>query len=135
VADLSISMTAPFLGFVGSPLTYALSVSNQGPDAATGVTVVDDLPAGVDFNSASSTQGLCSLVGHSVRCSLGAVASGGFAAITIAAIPSGSELFFLSNFAMVTGNEPDPTNSDNTASASTLVLPDPLGLLGFLFGF
>ncbi|HEX6045956.1 MAG TPA: choice-of-anchor V domain-containing protein, partial [Pyrinomonadaceae bacterium] len=57
-ADLSIVKTvSPNPGQVGVPLSYRLSVTNNGPAAATNVTVNDPLPAGVAFGSSSPTQG------------------------------------------------------------------------------
>ena len=53
-ADLSISKTASTASAdPGGAVTYTLTVTNAGPDDATGVTVKDTLPAGVTFASAS----------------------------------------------------------------------------------
>jgi uncharacterized repeat protein (TIGR01451 family) len=42
---------------VGDVLTYTITASNAGPDAATGVRVLDPLPAGLRFVSARATMG------------------------------------------------------------------------------
>jgi uncharacterized repeat protein (TIGR01451 family) len=42
---------------VGDTITYTVHVTNNGPDAATGVTLQDVLPAGVSFQSSSATAG------------------------------------------------------------------------------
>src|SRR5262249_2604934 len=42
---------------VGDTITYTITLTNNGPDPATGVTVQDTLPAGVTFLSASPTEG------------------------------------------------------------------------------
>jgi uncharacterized repeat protein (TIGR01451 family) len=45
-ADLSVGKTAtPDPATVGTPLTYTLTVANNGPDAATGVRLIDRMPA------------------------------------------------------------------------------------------
>ncbi len=45
VADVGLTMTLSAEPMVGSPLTYTLSLSNQGPNEATQVTVTHTLPA------------------------------------------------------------------------------------------
>jgi len=68
---------------VGNNLTYTITVTNQGPGGATGVTTADQLPASVTFVSASSTQGTCSQASGVVSCNLGTLASGASATITV----------------------------------------------------
>jgi uncharacterized repeat protein (TIGR01451 family) len=57
-ADLSVSKTvSDATPNVGDQITFTVTLSNQGPDAATGVQVTDLLPAGVSFVSANPSQG------------------------------------------------------------------------------
>ena len=80
-ADLSLTKTdSPDPVSTGAPLTYSIRVSNAGPDAATNVVVTDNLPKGVGFVSAESTQGSCAAVAdkkkaQKITCTLGALAS------------------------------------------------------------
>lgn len=118
-ANLSISKTAsPNPGVAGSPLTYRLIVSNSGPASATNVGVTDNLPAGVTFGSATATQGSCSGTGP-VNCSIGTLASGSSAIVTITVTPTASGQ--ITNTATVTATESDPDSSDNTASLITVI--------------
>ena len=128
VVDLSITKTgAPNPVVSGHRLTYTLVVTNAGPDGATGVMVIDPLPAGVHFNSVASTQGSCvrsttkpAPKDGTVTCSVGNLANGGSASITIvvtATRPGG-----LANTATVRGNEPDPSPLNNSATATTTVI-------------
>ena len=56
--DLSVSKTASVATTtVGTVFDYVVSVTNYGPEGATGVSVTDMLPTGVVFNSATSTVG------------------------------------------------------------------------------
>ncbi|MFC1713662.1 C10 family peptidase [Candidatus Poribacteria bacterium] len=41
----------------GDDITYTVTVTNNGPDAATNVIVTDQLPSGVTYASATATQG------------------------------------------------------------------------------
>ena len=88
VIDLSIRKTdRPDPVFVGSRLTYTLTVRNLGPDTATNVRVADALPAATDFVSVATSQGTCT-GGRVVRCSLGTLANGSGAVITIVVRPT-----------------------------------------------
>lgn len=54
---------APIAALAGQPVTYTLSVTNQGPSQATDVTVVDTLPLGMIWVTAPSSGPTCSLSG------------------------------------------------------------------------
>jgi uncharacterized repeat protein (TIGR01451 family) len=57
-ADLAISKTVDnSRPAVGSAVVFTVTVANHGPDAATNVTVLDKLPAGLDFIAATPSQG------------------------------------------------------------------------------
>src|SRR5262249_61308811 len=72
---------------VGSPLTYTLTVHNNGPDTSTGVSLSDPLPAGVTFVSTSTTQGTCTGT-TTLTCALGTLANGASATVTIVVTPN-----------------------------------------------
>jgi uncharacterized repeat protein (TIGR01451 family) len=117
--DLSLTKTAsPNPAQQGQTLSYRLIVINNGPATATNVTVADTLPAGVTFNSASSSQANCSGTGP-VNCSVATLANGASATITIVVTPSTAGQII--NSATVNATETDFDSSNNSASASTLV--------------
>jgi uncharacterized repeat protein (TIGR01451 family) len=121
-AALSLTMIdAPDPVTVGSALTYSVQVSNRGPFAATTVTVADTLPAGVAFVSATASQGSCTFVSllRAVVCSLGSVANGDAASITMVARPS--QRGSLTNVATVIANQYDSNYADNYAQVTTRV--------------
>jgi uncharacterized repeat protein (TIGR01451 family) len=119
--DLSVTKSAsPNPAQVGVPLSYRVVVSNGGPAAATNVSLVDTLPAGITFGSASSTQGTCSGTGP-VNCSLGSLAVGTSAVVTIIVTPLNPGQ--ISNTATVSATETDFDTSNNSTGINTVVEP------------
>ena len=102
-------------------LTYRLAVTNRGPHSASNTVVTDVLPTGVDFVSCSLSQGSYTRDGSTLSCTLGTVAFGGTAAVTIVTTPSltGS----LTNDASISSDAVDTNSANNRASCVTLVLP------------
>ena len=121
--DLAITNTdSPDPVNVGSILTYTIRVQNLGPTAATGVTVTDQLPKGVDFVSATATSGQCAQVGKKVTCDLGGLSAptinyGSPPTVTLSVIPR--QVGAISNTASVKGDQKDPVASNNKATATT----------------
>jgi len=105
---------------VGDQFTYTLSVSNNGPDDATGVVVVDTLPAGVTFVSASAG---CVEAGGVVTCTIGDLANAGTVERSIVVIAP-SVTGTITNTATVSGDVIDANLSNNTDSEDTVVGPD-----------
>ena len=57
-ADLAVAKTVSNpTPNVGDTITFTVTLTNAGPDAATGVEVTDLLPAGLSFVSATASQG------------------------------------------------------------------------------
>ena len=119
-ADLALTKSdSPDPVKVGEELTYSIDVTNAGPQDAAGVLVTDSLPAGVDFVSASSSQGTCSGT-STVSCNLGKLPNGAAATVTIVVRPTAEGV--LTNTAEVSSPGDDPNLSNNSASAETLAL-------------
>lgn len=123
-ADLSLTKTdSPDPVLAGQTLTYQIAVANAGPSAATDVLVLDELPQGVTFVSATASQGAgCDASGGRVACPLGGLTAGGSAAVTIRVRPMEAPRI-ITNRATVQANEPDADALDNTAEAETKVNP------------
>jgi uncharacterized repeat protein (TIGR01451 family) len=122
-ADLALTKSvSAATAKVGGSLTYTLTVSNGGPQAADGVVVTDTLPAGTTFVSAAASQGSCTGT-TTVTCAIGTLANGASATVTInvKAASAGSKV----NSASVTSTIADPTAANNTASATTTVAAKP----------
>lgn len=117
-ADLAIAKTASSpSGLVGDTVTYAITVTNNGPDDAADVTVTDPLPAGATYVSGKPSIGTCATVAGSVICDLGSVANG--AAVTIQLKVTLIETGDTRNTAQVTTSTPDPKPANNQTATST----------------
>ncbi|MBV35504.1 MAG: hypothetical protein CMP47_08605 [Rickettsiales bacterium] len=101
-ADLSLTKTtnnaAPN---VGENVTFTLTVTNSGPDAANNIQIRDLLPAELDFVSSNPSQG--SFASGSGIWDVGTLANGGSATLEIVASP---------NTAGVITNQAEIINSD-----------------------
>jgi uncharacterized repeat protein (TIGR01451 family) len=121
LADLAVTLSAlPNPVETGKDLTYASTVTNNGPDGATAVVLKDTLPAGVTFVSSSASQGSCSNASGVVTCNLGALASGATATVTAVVRPTATGS--LSNTVTVSSGSIDSTPGNNSATASTTVV-------------
>jgi uncharacterized repeat protein (TIGR01451 family) len=120
LADLQVTQTdSPDPVFVGGTLTYTIVVKDNGPSAATGVTLTDTLPTGnVSYQSATPSQGTCSASGATVTCPLGSLAVAGTATVTVR-VTATKEGKNVQNKASATGGQPDPTSANNSANEKT----------------
>jgi uncharacterized repeat protein (TIGR01451 family) len=91
VPDLRLTSSAPASVVSGHTFKYTLQVTNPGGQAATGVTVIDRMPASARFDSTSETQGTCArrtsakpkTAGGTITCRVGSLGGGNGASITI----------------------------------------------------
>jgi uncharacterized repeat protein (TIGR01451 family) len=114
-ADLSLEKAdAPDPVAPRAPLTYTLVATNNGPNDAPDVHVLDALPASVTFVSASAG---CMHSAGQVDCDLGTLASGASATITITVTSKARGV--ITNTARVGSSAPDPDRSNNTATTET----------------
>jgi uncharacterized repeat protein (TIGR01451 family) len=132
--DLALANTvAPASVASGTSFTYTLKVTNNGPNAATNVTVVDTLPVYVDAGSITTNPGssntgtppYCDVTDREVTCSLGTVsATAGSntatATITAKALAS-AEGRTISNTATVFSDLGDTNTANDTATSSLTV--------------
>jgi uncharacterized repeat protein (TIGR01451 family) len=104
---------------IDKTLTYTITVTNKGPSLGTNVILVDTLPAGVNFVSVEPSQGNCAETGGTVTCTLGAVAKGASASVTIVVTPrtQGS----ITNSVNVKADEMDPKSANNSAVQNTQI--------------
>ena len=109
---------------VSTPFTYTLTATNNGPDAANNVTLVDTLPATVAFQLATPSQGGCvhsgEPFGGTVTCTLGTIANAANATVAID-VDAPSTPGGINNSATVSADETDPVAGNNTANEPTTI--------------
>ena len=114
----------------GTPLTYTLTVTNNGPASATNVTATDTLPSAVTYLQTTTTQGSCSEAGGTVTCLLGPMANAATATISILTIPNAPGI--VTNTAAVKADQTDPNSANNTSTQSeTITAPTRIALQSF----
>jgi uncharacterized repeat protein (TIGR01451 family) len=117
--DLNLQVAAPSQVQVGTQYAYVLTVTNQGSDPATSVTVDDLLPGDVTPVSEVPSQGSCS--GQlSISCDLGGLAVGAQATVTIT-VDAPSSPMTLTNDAGASDPAFDPDGTDNEVTSYTTV--------------
>ncbi len=96
-------------------------MANNGPEGAIGVTMVDTLPEGTTFETATPDQGSCSHLSGTLTCAIGAIANGESVSVEIeVAMPSSTGM--ITNTALVSSTSNDPDPADNEAEESTTVV-------------
>jgi len=115
-ADLAVNKTVSDpTPNVGTNVTFTITATNNGPSNATGVSVNDVLPAGYTFVSATPSSGTWSAPNWTI----GNLANGASTTMNIVATVKASGPY--QNTAIISGNEPDPTQANNTSSVSPQV--------------
>lgn len=125
VADLAVSKTANAASVNrGDQVKWTIVVHNNGPAAATGVRVVDTLPAGLE---GAVTNGCSEDPAGVPTCTLGAIAAGADAHYTLTARVAANAPDSLVNSAHASGNEvdPDPSNDTGTSTVTVIAVPVP----------
>ena len=123
--NLNVSVTAtPSPVLSGGQLTYTISVTNSGTLAATGVVLSDQLPSEVTEVSASVSQGYIQpgLETTSVTASLGTLAPGASATLTIVVDTELGYVGPITDSAAASCNQTDPIPSSLVDSVTTQVV-------------
>jgi hypothetical protein len=125
VADLTVTCVAPCVspnsGIVsaGQPVTVTFTITNQGPDPATFITLNGSVPANagnsqITFNSASVSSGTCSPPSsNGVVCQIPTLQAGSLTTVTFTVTPNGPCTTCSVTAGVSSSND---TNTGNTAT-------------------
>ncbi|MFF4331430.1 hypothetical protein ACFYZT_33690 [Streptomyces sp. NPDC001591] len=120
-ADLTVAKAADATTVtVGQTVTYRIIVHNAGPNDATGVTAIDQLPDGLTFLSAEGPGSYAPATG---QWTVGDLADGATATLVLRAKATKAGL--IGNTVTASGNEKDPDTTNNTDTVSVCVEPAP----------
>jgi uncharacterized repeat protein (TIGR01451 family)/CSLREA domain-containing protein len=110
----------------GDSLIYTVDVRNSGPATATGVTLVDTLPAGVTYTNYAETRGgSCAYAAGVLSCNLDSLKPNFVWTIYIYTTVNPSTSGVVSNNATAGAAGGDTLPANDSASASTTVTPLP----------
>ena len=121
-ADVAVALAqSPSPVLAGRDMTYTMTVTNNGPQAASNVVANLSMAAGMSSVSAASTVGTVSFVGGQAVANLGNLADGAQAVVTVVlqATLAGN----VTETATVSSDALDADLSNNTSSVTTQVDP------------
>ena len=127
-ADLTISNTAPRVVLAGSAISYAITVTNNGPDTALNTVITDELPTGATFNSVAISSGTCTAPAPgstgTVTCTVpsSGLNSGDTIVETLVVNLTPTVTGVITDTATVSSSLFDPTTADNSSTATTSVI-------------
>jgi len=106
---------------LGQQVTVTFTVSNLGPDDATGVRMGGTLPAGATYVSATPDNGTaCSENNGDILCALGAIGVGG-PDVDVVLVVTADAVGTVDLSASVDADQSDPDGTNNTVSATVTV--------------
>ena len=143
-ADLELTKKAnPATVAQGSPVSFDLTVTNNGPDDATGVLLDDGLPTPVTWSIVSSPEDVsdsspCAIHtdgesgAETLHCDVGDLANGGSFSVSVRSSNTTKCGTITNEDAAVTADTPDPNTENNAASASAGVTCPPVAPTPFI---
>lgn len=123
-SDLRISISDfPDPVFIGSNLTYTITITNAGPTTALNVVFTNKLPAAASLKAATVSQGTLNTNTTPIFANLGSIDTSNSATVLLTVVPTATGL--ITNSAGVLTDSFDPNTANNTAAIATTVWPLP----------
>jgi uncharacterized repeat protein (TIGR01451 family) len=117
-ADVGVALAAlPPNVSPGQLLNFKPTITNAGPDDATGVQLSETAPEGVEIVQIEPSQGECGQDGNLVICSLGTITSGGSAFVDVVVRTPDSFKALVAK-AHVSADQDDPNGENNDSKAT-----------------
>jgi uncharacterized repeat protein (TIGR01451 family) len=126
-ADLVVTTSTPTAVTEGNSITYTVTVTNNGPNPATGV-VLTDIHSGMRTISVTVSQGTLTLLGGKYSVDIGSIDAG--ASVTLTATVQAVEDTGLVQSPTVTATSADPNSSNNSLSVSIAGSEPPIVVSG-----
>src|SRR5579883_44730 len=106
-----------------SDVVFTVTVTNKGPSAASGITVSDPLPAGLDFVNYAGSQGSTYDSGTGVW-TVGSLVPGASATLTLIAAGNASAVgkSFINTATIAGADQTDPDSTNNSASSPAVAI-------------
>ncbi|HJQ35682.1 MAG TPA: IPTL-CTERM sorting domain-containing protein [Thermoanaerobaculia bacterium] len=122
IADVSVSKTGPAIAAADTDVSYTVTVSSNGPNDATDITLNDNAPAGMTFVSVTPSANCTG-----TTCTIASLPAGNDAVFTyVFHIPAGtSDGTTFTNIATVS-MAGDANDENNSAAANTSTPPAPV---------
>ncbi|PSR53277.1 hypothetical protein AHMF7605_06900 [Adhaeribacter arboris] len=116
-ADLAVTNTvsaSPYV--VGTDVTYTVTVTNNGPDATSAVSITDQLPAGLTFKSYTASTGTYNST--TGIWTVGALANGASQTLTLVAAPNTTST--ITTTASVSNSSIHDSQTSNNAASNSI---------------
>lgn len=121
LADLALGVSGPVQApMTGSPLTYTISIRNEGPDEAHAVRMTGTLPADLQLARVTTARGRCDAHDAGLLCNLGGLDAGTEIAVSMVVTPGISNR--ISTSFRANGVERDPSPLNNIAEDHMAVI-------------
>jgi Domain of unknown function DUF11/Subtilase family/S-layer homology domain len=125
-SDVAVAQSdSPDPTLVGVPVTYTITVTASGPGSPADVTVSEGLTLTASVDSATPSQGSCTLFTHGAHCDLGPMASGAIATVTIVGTPGSTGTLTSNAVVQITGLDPNPGNDSAAVQTTVSACPFP----------
>ena len=128
-AEIRIEKSGSSTAVRGGQTSWTITVTNDGPSDAHGVSVTDTAPSGVTFTEARTEDGECEFTGTSMQCEFVVVPLGAQRTVTLSAdldpaYPSGATIINVANVTSL-----DDVDTWNNSDDHTMVIASDSGLV------